>query len=74
MTPKLMVLPSQSFERIRVVQIPQDLELHEAYRFSTGIIAEAEETGQTQDWETLSDALEEHGFITLEHILGPSVD
>ncbi|KRT54103.1 hypothetical protein Ga0074115_102205 [endosymbiont of Ridgeia piscesae] len=39
-----MVLPSTHFEQIRVVSIPSDLDASEAFRYATGIIAQAEES------------------------------
>jgi hypothetical protein len=74
MSQPLMILPCGDFEKIRVVRIPEDLESHEAYRFATGIIAEAEERNTAYVWEDISEALEERGFETVETLLGPALD
>lgn len=74
MNDQLMVLPSAQFERIRLVRIPYDLERHEAYRFATGIIAQAEECMENCRWEDIAEALEARGFEPLEVIIGPALD
>ena len=74
MNDQLMVLPSTQFERIRLVRIPYDLERHEAYRFATGIIAQAEECMDDCRWEDIAEALEARGFEPLEVIIGPALD
>jgi hypothetical protein len=74
MNEKLMVLPSAKFERIRLVKIPYDLERHEAYRFATGIIAQAEECSENCRWEDIAEALEARGFELVDVIIGPALD
>lgn len=74
MNDQLMVLPSAQFDRIRLVRIPYDLERHEAYRFATGIIAQAEECMENCRWEDIAEALEARGFEPLEVIIGPALD
>lgn len=74
MNDQLMVLPSAKFDRIRLVRIPYDLERHEAYRFATGIIAQAEECMENCRWEDIAEALEARGFEPLEVIIGPALD
>lgn len=74
MSQTLMVLPSIEFKRIRVVKIPDDLDVNEAYRFATGIIAQAEELNEDYVWEDISEALEGRGFEPLEVLIGPTLD
>jgi hypothetical protein len=74
MNDKLMVLPSSKFERIRLVRIPYDLDKNEAYRFATGIIAQAEECTENCRWEDISEALESRGFEPIDAIIGPALD
>jgi hypothetical protein len=74
MSQTLMVLPSVEFKQIRVVRIPDDLDANEAYRFATGIIAQAEETNQDYSWEDISEALEGRGFEPVDVMLGPTLD
>ena len=74
MSQQLMVLPSVEFKRIRVVRIPDDLVVHEAYRFATGIIAQAEESNESYGWEDIAEALEARGFEPVEVMIGPTLD
>jgi hypothetical protein len=74
MSQTLMVLPSVEFKQIRVVRIPDDLDANEAYRFATGIIAQAEETNKDYSWEDIAEALEGRGFEPLEVLIGPTLD
>jgi hypothetical protein len=74
MNEKFMILPSARFERIRLVKIPYDLEKHEAYRFATGIIAQAEECIENCRWEDIAEALEARGFEPIDTIIGPALD
>ena len=73
MNNNLMILPSKDSANIRMIQIPDDFEQHEAYRYVTGLIAKAEEkTDYT--WDDILDLLEERGFESVEFVLGPSLD
>jgi len=74
MNNQLMVLPSAQFDRIRVVKIPYDLNRNEAYRFATGIIAQAEECHENCRWEDIAEALESRGFEPVEVLIGPALD
>ena len=74
MSQNLMVLPSVEFKRIRVVRIPDDLDTNEAYRFATGIIAQAEESNEDYAWEDISEALEGRGFEPVDVLIGPTLD
>ncbi len=69
----LMILPATDAANIRLIQIPEDFEQHEAYRYVTGLIAKAEEDPD-YTWEDILDLLEERGFEPVEFVLGPSVD
>ena len=74
MNSQLMVLPSEKFEKIRLVRIPYDLDRNEAYRFATGIIAQAEECHENCRWEDIAEALEARGFEPMEVLIGPALD
>lgn len=73
MNNNLMILPASEAKNIRLIQIPEDFEEHEAYRYVTGLIAKAEEDSD-YDWDDILDLLEERGFEAVEFVLGPSVD
>jgi hypothetical protein len=69
----LMILPADEPANIRLIQIPDDFEQHEAYRYVTGLIAKVEEN-QDYTWEDILDLLEERGFEAVDFMLGPSLD
>lgn len=73
MSDNLMVLPANEAANIRLIQIPDDFEQHEAYRYVTGLIAKAEENSD-YSWDDILDLLEERGFESVEFVLGPSLD
>jgi hypothetical protein len=73
MSNNLMILPSNKLTDIRLIQIPEDLEEHEAYRYVTGLIAKVEE-GSDYNWADVLDLLEERGFEAVDFLLGPSLD
>ena len=73
MNNNLMILPASEAKDIRLIQIPEDFEEHEAYRYVTGLIAKAEEDSD-YNWDDILDLLEERGFEAVEFVLGPSVD
>jgi hypothetical protein len=68
-----MILPANDSSSIRLIQIPDDYEQHEAYRYVTGLIAQAEEDPD-YTWDDILDLLEERGFESVDFILGPSLD
>lgn len=68
-----MILPAGKPENIRLIQIPDDFEEHEAYRYVTGLIAKAEEDSD-YTWDDILELLEERGFEAIDFVLGPSVD
>ena len=68
-----MILPAKATANIRLIQIPDDFEEHEAYRYVTGLIAKAEENPD-YTWDDILDLLEERGFESVDFVLGPSVD
>jgi hypothetical protein len=74
MQPTLMILPATDSSSIRLVQVPPDFEVHEAYRHVTGLIASVEEDNPGYDWDDIEAVLEEHGFETVDFILGPVLD
>lgn len=73
MSNNLMILPAGKPENIRLIQIPDDFEEHEAYRYVTGLIAKAEEDSD-YTWDDILELLEERGFEVIDFVLGPSVD
>jgi hypothetical protein len=72
--PDLMILPAADRARIRLVRIPPDYPVKEAYRHVTGLIAEIEEQQPGCGWEEILAVLEDHGFEPVEFQLGPSLD
>jgi hypothetical protein len=74
MNERMMVLPSCVYSKIRLVRIPDDMESHEAFRYATGVIAAAEEASSEYTWEDIEDALDAHGFKTVDFLLGPALD
>ena len=73
MSNDLMILPANEPENVRLIQIPDDFEAHEAYRYVTGLIAKAEEDSE-YTWDDILELLEERGFEAVDFVLGPSVD
>jgi hypothetical protein len=74
MTERLMVLPSKDVGRIRLVTVPDDMSPHEAYRHVTALIAEVERTDDDHWVEDALDLLEDHGFESVDFVLGPPLD
>ena len=73
MAERLLLLPSAEYGKIRLVKVPDDVDEHEAFRHTTGIIAAVEETTPDYSLEDIEDALEEHGFQLVNFILGPEL-
>jgi len=73
MNDTLMILPAADPGGIRLVRVPDDFESHEAYRHVTGLIAAAEEQDPDCDQDDILAVLEDHGFETVEFILGPNL-
>ena len=73
MSNNLMILYANKPENIRLIQMPEDFEKHEAYRYVTGIIAKAEEESD-YSWDDILELLEERGFESVHFIHGPSLD
>ena len=73
MNDKLMILPANKAADIRLIQIPDDFEQHEAFRYVTGLIARAEENPD-YTLDDILDLLEERGFESVDFVLGPSLD
>lgn len=71
---RLMVIPASDAKAIRVVQIPEDLEEHEAYRHVVGLIAQVEQENPDYSWDDILAVLEDHQFQPVEFILGPHLD
>jgi hypothetical protein len=73
MNNKLMILPANKVENIRLIRIPDDFEEHEVYRYVTGLIAKVEEDSE-YTWDDILDLLEERGFESVDFMPGPSLD
>ncbi len=73
MNDHLMILPAKKPANIRLIQIPDDFEQQEAYRYVTGLIARVEEDPD-HTWDDIQDLLEERGFESVGFVLGPSLD
>lgn len=73
MSNTLMILPASDARSIRLVRVPDDFESHEAFRHVTGLVAAVEEQDPDCDQDAIMAALEDHGFETVEFILGPSL-
>jgi hypothetical protein len=73
MSDTLMILPASDTNAIRLVRVPNDYESHEAFRHVTGLIAAAEEQDPDCDTDDIVATLEDHGFETVEFILGPTL-
>jgi hypothetical protein len=69
-----MILPATKAIDIRLVQIPDDFEEHEAYRHVVGIISQVEEKTPDYSWEDIAVELEDQQFIPVDFILGPHLD
>jgi hypothetical protein len=74
MSETLMILPAVNANEIRLVCVPDDIEAHEAFRHATGLIARVEEENPDYNWDDIAALLEDHGFETVEFILGPELD
>lgn len=74
MSDTLMILPAKESKDIRLVRIPDDFEQHEVFRHVVGLIAAVEEEDPNYTWSDIEAMLEEHGFETVDFILGPVVD
>ena len=72
--PRLMVLPAKKATAIRVVEVPDDYEEHEAYRHVVGVIAGIEEKNPGYSWEDIAVELEDQQFNAVDFILGPHLD
>ena len=71
MSDTLMILPASNAKAIRLVRVPEDFESHEAFRHVTGLIATVEEQDPNCDQDDILAVLEDHGFESVEFILGP---
>lgn len=70
---KIMVFPSDDFNAIKLMQVPDDFEEHEVYRHVTALISDIQEQSPDCSWEDVEERLQEHGFNTLNYILGPAL-
>lgn len=74
MSDALMILPSRDCTDIRLVRIPDEFEKREVFRHVTGLIASVEEDNPDYSWEEIAAVLEDHGFESVDFILGPALD
>ena len=74
MSDTLMILPARNPGSIRLLRVPPDYEVQEAYRHVTALIASVEEHDPDYTWEDIEGALEGHGFEPVEFMLGPALD
>ena len=74
MSDTFMILPAADPEAIRLLRVPEDYEEHEVFRHVTGLIGQLEEDTPGYDWDDIAALLEDHGFETLDFILGPSLE
>lgn len=74
MKKKLMILPAQNYESIRLISVPHDFEEREAFRHVIGIISSVEETNSGYQWDDILTELEDHGFENIGFTLGPALD
>lgn len=74
MSDALMILPSRDCTDIRLVRIPDEFEKHEVFRHVTALIASVEEDNPDYSWEEIAAVLEDHGFESVDFILGPALD
>jgi len=72
MSNKLMILPANGAENIRLIRIPDDFEEHEVYRYVTGLIAKVEEDPE-YTWNDILELLEDRGFESVDFIQGPAL-
>ena len=73
MNNRLMILPADDATGISLVRVPDDFGSHEVFRHVTGLIAAAEEQEPNCDRDDILAILEDHGFETVEFILGPNL-
>ncbi len=74
MSEMFMIFPAKDPAAIRLVRIPDDFEAHESYRYVTALIADVEEESPDHTWADIETILEDHGFESLEYVLGPALD
>lgn len=74
MSDTLMILPAKDSTAIRLVRIPDDFEEQEVYRHVVGLIAKVEEETADYSWSDIEAMLEDHGFETVNFVLGPMLD
>ena len=73
MNDTLMILPASDAGNICLIRVPDDYESHEAFRHVTGLISALEEKDLNFDQDDILAVLEDHGFETVEFILGPKL-
>lgn len=74
MAERLMLLPSQNFDNIRLLRIPEDFGERDVVRHVTALIAEVQEGEEEWRCDDVMAALEDHGFSVVDYILGPALD
>ena len=74
MTARYMLLPAKRIEDMKIVRIPDDFDNRDALRHATSLIATIEEQDPDYEWEDLEATLEDHGFESVEFMIGPEID
>jgi hypothetical protein len=75
MSTRYMILPSNNFDDIVLLAMPEDLGEEEAFRHVTGLIAQVEEENPgSYSRDDIIDMLEDHGFMRIGFELGPELD
>jgi hypothetical protein len=74
MSTRLMLLPADKLENMRIVSIPDDFDDLDALRHATSLIASVEEEDDEYQWDDIAAALEDHGFEVMEYMIGPALD
>ncbi len=74
MNTSMMLLPAKNIEDMRLVSIPDDFDQRDALRHATALIASIEEDNPDYAWDDIAMALEDHGFMVQEFMIGPELD
>ena len=74
MIPKLMLLPCRNLQKPLLVNMPDDMEEHEAYRYATGLVASVQEHDKQFNLDDIVEKLEEKGFEIVDFTMGPPLD
>jgi hypothetical protein len=70
---KLMLFPGVDINATKLMQIPDDFEEHEVYRYVTALISDIQEQSPDCSWEDVEDRLQERGFLPVDYVMGPTL-